>query len=155
MTTAFLLTRETEVDCRLEELFPFFADARNLQAITPPWLHFEILSDLPIEMKEGALIRYRIRLHGIPVSWTTRISAWQPPLRFVDDQLSGPFRSWVHEHTFEARGPRTLARDSVRYRVPGGALVNRLLVRPDIERIFDFRSSVLRNLGAVAQGAIS
>lgn len=145
--TSHDLTRETEIACEIEELFPFFAEAENLEAITPPWLRFKILSPLPIEMREGALIRYRIRLHGIPISWTTKITAWEPPTRFVDEQQSGPFRSWIHEHTFEEKNGRTIARDHVMYEVPGGALINRLLVRPDLEKIFDYRQEVLRSLG--------
>jgi ligand-binding SRPBCC domain-containing protein len=146
MTKTYELIRETEIDGPLERIFPFFADAQNLEAITPPWLHFKILSPLPIDMKAGALIHYRLRLLGVPFSWTTRITAWEPPTRFVDEQLSGPFRSWVHEHTFESHNGRTLARDHVRYQVPGGALVNRLFVRRDLERIFDHRQKVLRRL---------
>lgn len=146
MSRVYELTRRMEIDRPLEELFAFFADAGNLEALTPPWLRFEILSPLPVKMKEGALIRYRLALHGIPISWISKITVWEPPTRFVDEQLSGPFRSWVHEHTFEALGDRTLARDHVRYRVPGGAVVHRLMVRPDLERIFDYREKTLRNL---------
>ena len=152
MKKTFELIRETEIDCPRERLFPFFADAGNLEALTPPWMHFKILTPLPIEMKKGALIRYRLRLHAIPISWTTRIAAWEPPTRFVDEQLSGPFRSWVHEHTFEERDDRTLARDHVRYQVPGGSLVNRLLVRPDLEKTFDYREKILRELASTLRG---
>jgi ligand-binding SRPBCC domain-containing protein len=127
-----------------EELFPFFADAANLDALTPPWLHFHIITPLPIEMKAGALIDYRLRVHGLPLRWRTRINVWQPPHRFVDEQIRGPYRQWIHEHTFEARDGGTLARDVVRYAVPFDLLVHRWLVRPDIEKIFQFRSEALR-----------
>jgi ligand-binding SRPBCC domain-containing protein len=147
------LRREATLDCPLEELFSFFADARNLETMTPSWLHFRILSPLPVEMKVGALIRYRLRLHGIPISWTTRITVWDPPWRFVDEQLSGPYRMWVHEHTFEATATGTLARDHVRYRVYGGALVNRFLVRRDLERVFDYRQARLASVSAELTGA--
>jgi ligand-binding SRPBCC domain-containing protein len=126
------------------ELFPFFADAANLQALTPPWLHFEILTPLPIVMAEGTLIDYRLRVHGIPLRWRMRINVWQPPHRLVDEQLRGPYRQWIHEHTFEARDGGTLARDHVRYAVPLDFLVHRWLVRPDIERIFQFRAEALQ-----------
>lgn len=151
--TFYELTRETPIDCPLEHLFPFFADARNLEAITPPWLRFRILTPLPIEVKEGALIRYRLRLRGVPISWTSEITAWEPPVRFVDEQRAGPFRTWVHEHTFEEKDGRTLARDRVLYQVPGGALINRLFVRPDLDRIFDYREKVLRGLGDASLAA--
>jgi ligand-binding SRPBCC domain-containing protein len=125
------------------ELFPFFADAINLDAITPPWLHFHIVTPPPIAMREGALIDYRLRMHGIPLRWRTRINAWQPPHRFVDEQIRGPFRQWIHEHTFEASAGGTLARDVVRYAVPFDSIAHRWLVRPDVERIFQYRTSAL------------
>ena len=84
-----------------EEVFPFFADAFNLEAITPPFLRFKVTTEAPIEMQVGALIDYKLRLHGIPITWRTRIAAWEPPYRFVDEQLKGPYSLWRHEHTFE------------------------------------------------------
>lgn len=126
-----------------EAIFPFFADARNLQVITPAWLGFEILPPVPEEIGAGTLIDYRIRLHGIPIRWRTAITAWEPPLRFVDEQLRGPYRRWIHEHTFEPFRGGTMCRDRVRYAVPGGAIVDALFVRPDVERIFAFRKRVL------------
>lgn len=127
-----------------EQLFPFFADAANLDAITPPWLHFHVVTPTPIEMREGALIDYRLRVHGLPLRWRTRINAWQPPFRFEDEQLRGPYRRWIHEHTFAAHEGGTLARDHVRYAVPFDWLVHRWFVRPDIEKIFQFRTAALR-----------
>ena len=134
-----------------EKLFPFFADAANLDALTPPWLHFRIVTPRPVEMKTGALIDYRLRVHGLPLRWRTHISAWQPPHRFVDEQLRGPYRQWIHEHTFEARDGGTLARDIVRYAVPFDFLAHRWFVRPDIERIFKFRMEALQNRFAVSE----
>ena len=128
------------------EVFGFFADAANLQALTPPWLHFRILSPPPIAMKQGALIDYRIRLRGLPVGWKTEITAWEPPRRFVDEQLRGPYRLWVHEHGFEEIEGGTLATDFVRYAVPGGALVNRLLVARDLRTVFGYRHRKLQEL---------
>jgi ligand-binding SRPBCC domain-containing protein len=127
------------------ELFRFFGDAANLDAITPPWLHFQVVTPPPIVMREGALIDYRLRVHGLPLRWRTCISAWQPPHRFVDEQIRGPYRQWIHEHTFEPRDGGTLARDVVRYAVPLDFLLHRWFVRPDIERIFRFRSEALEN----------
>ncbi|MGO8837113.1 MAG: SRPBCC family protein [Limisphaerales bacterium] len=126
-----------------EELFPFFADAANLDALTPPWLHFRIVTPAPIVMREGALIDYRLRVRGLPLRWRTRINVWQPPHRFVDEQIRGPYRQWIHEHTFEPRDGGTLARDHVRYAVPLDFLVHRRLVRPDVEKIFAFRAREL------------
>ncbi len=126
------------------ELFPFFADASNLDALTPPWLHFRIVTPKPISMKAGALIDYRLRVHGLPLRWRTRINVWQPPFRFEDEQLRGPYRQWLHEHTFEARDGGTLARDVVRYAVPFDFLAHRFFVRPDIEKIFKFRTEALQ-----------
>ena len=126
-----------------EELFSFFADAANLDALTPPWLHFQIVTPPPIAMREGALIDYRLRVHGIPLRWRTRINAWQPPHRFVDEQIRGPYRQWIHEHTFEAGNGGTLARDVVRYAVPFDFLAHHWFVRPDVERIFQYRSAAL------------
>ena len=128
-----------------EELFPFFADAANLDVITPSWLNFMVVTPPPIKMREGALIDYKLRVRGIPLRWRTRINVWQPPHRFVDEQLRGPYRQWIHEHTFEARDGGTLARDVVHYAVPLDFIAHRWLVRPDVEKIFAFRQEALRN----------
>ncbi len=125
------------------EVFAFFSEPRNLETITPAWLHFSILTPQPIAMRPGAIIDYRLRLRGIPVCWKTEITVWEPPHRFVDVQRRGPYRVWVHEHTFEERDGGTLARDRVDYKVPGGWLVQRLLVGRDVERIFAYRRCVL------------
>ena len=127
-----------------EELFPFFANAANLDALTPPWLNFKIVTPPPIAMREGALIDYRLRVRGLPLRWRTRINLWQPPHRFVDEQIRGPYRQCIHEHTFEARDGGTLARDQVSYAVPFDFLVHRWLVRPDVEKIFGYRAQELR-----------
>jgi len=121
------------------EVFAFFGDAHNLERITPPWVKFEVLTPAPIVMRPGILIDYRIRIHGVPVRWRTEISAWQPPFQFVDEQRRGPYRLWHHTHTFEEREGGTLCRDRVRYWPRGGALMNWLFVRKDVERIFEYR----------------
>lgn len=127
-----------------EELFPFFADAANLDSITPSWLHFHVVTPGPIEMKEGALIDYKLRVRGLPMRWRTLIQEWQPPHRFVDSQLRGPYRQWIHQHIFEPQNGGTLARDVVDYAVPLDFLTHRLFVRRDIERIFAHRMQSLR-----------
>ena len=138
-----MLTREQHLPAEPAEVFPFFGDARNLEAITPPWLGFRVVTPEPVAMAAGTLIEYRLRLRGVPVRWRTRIEAWEPPHRFVDVQLSGPYRLWHHTHTFEpAPGGGTTMRDVVRYALPLGplgALAHRALVKRDLERIFDFR----------------
>lgn len=128
------------------ELFPFFAAAENLERITPPWLHFRILTPTPVRMCRGALIDYRLRLHGLPLRWRTAIAEWEPPGRFVDVQLRGPYRLWVHTHSFEEVPGGTLCTDEIRYAVPGGRLVDALFVRPQVERIFAYRREALHEL---------
>ena len=130
------------------EVFPFFADAANLERITPPWLHFEIASRPPIEMRPGATIDYRLRVRGLPLRWRSEITAWEPPHRFVDEQRRGPYRLWHHTHTFEESDGGTLCRDRVRYAVPFGRLANWLIVRRDVERIFAFRAEALKRIFA-------
>jgi ligand-binding SRPBCC domain-containing protein len=136
-----LLTRPPQAS------FPFFGDALNLEAITPPWLGFRVVTPEPIEMAVGTLIEYRLKLHGVPIRWRTTIAVWDPPRRFVDVQLSGPYRMWHHTHDFEpAPGGRTLMRDTVRYALPLGPLgelAHRLLVQRDLERIFDYRQTAV------------
>lgn len=128
-----------------EEIFPFFADAGNLQAITPPWLDFQVLTP-DVEICTGALIDYRLKVHGIPLRWRTRIDVWEPPFRFVDEQLRGPYRLWHHEHVFEEADGGTMCRDHVRYATIGGALIHRLFVRRDVESIFAFRQRQLQQM---------
>lgn len=129
-----------------EAIFPFFADARNLQRITPAWLSFEILTPEPITMQMGTLIDYRLKVRGLPLRWRTLIAEWDPPHRFVDTQVRGPYRLWHHTHTFDPQDGGTLCRDLVRYRVTGGQLMNALFVRRDIERIFAYRRETLRGI---------
>ena len=126
-----------------DTVFGFFADAHNLPAITPPWLRFEVLTAAPITMGAGTLIDYRIRVHGLPIRWRTEITEWNPPHRFVDVQLRGPYTLWHHTHTFHERDGGTVCVDDVRYRPRGGALINWLFVRRDVERIFQYRQQRL------------
>ena len=143
------LEREQWLPRPPEDLFPFFSDAFRLEDITPPWLGLRVLTPGPIDMREGALIDYRLRLHGVAVTWHTRIDAWEPPRRFVDRQLRGPYRYWRHTHSFAPRDGGTLMTDAVRYALPLGplgALAHAGFVRRDLERIFDFRHAAVARL---------
>ena len=139
----YTLTREQRLPGTPSDVFRFFSDAGNLEAITPPSLRFSIVTPRPIEMRAGALIEYRLRLRGLPISWLTRIEEWEPGVRFVDMQLRGPYALWHHTHTFEPDGPgATLMRDTVRYALGGGplgAIPHALFVRGELEAIFDYR----------------
>jgi ligand-binding SRPBCC domain-containing protein len=143
MMRVHTLVRDQELPGTPEEVFDLFADARNLETITPPLLRFEVVTPGDIEMRVGTLISYRLRLHGIPISWLTSIQAWDPPHRFVDQQVRGPYAFWHHTHElFPSGAGATQMRDTVRYALGFGALgelAHRLLVRRDLERIFDFR----------------
>jgi ligand-binding SRPBCC domain-containing protein len=137
-----VLLREQVLPGAPERVFEFFADAANLEQITPGWLGFRIVTPRPIEMAPGTLIEYRLRLHRVPVRWLTRIEKWEPGKRFVDVQVEGPYRLWHHTHSFEPHGQGTRVRDRVRYALPLGPLgelAHRLFVRRDLERIFEFR----------------
>lgn len=139
----------------VNEVFGFFSDAFNLERITPPLLRFTVLTPPPIEMREGVLIDYRLRVRGLPVRWQSEITAWEPPHRFVDEQRRGPYRMWRHEHTFEERDGGTVCRDLVRYSVPGGRLVQRLFVDPDVRKIFAYRSEQLAEVFGGASPAVT
>lgn len=124
-------------------IFPFFADAGNLEELTPPWLHFRVLTKPPIEMRVGARIDYQLRVRGVPLRWQSEITAWEQDHRFVDEQRRGPYRVWRHEHLFELCEGGTRVIDRVRYAVLFDFLVHGWLVRPDVERIFAFRRKKL------------
>jgi ligand-binding SRPBCC domain-containing protein len=135
-----------ELPLARERLFPFFADAANLQIITPPELHFQVLTPLPIVMAEGTLIRYRLRLFGVPFEWLTRISVWNPPQDFVDEQVEGPYRMWMHKHLFVETSDGTRMHDAVTYELPFypvGELAAPL-VHLQVRRIFAFRARALK-----------
>ena len=137
------------------EVFPFFTAAENLQAITPPWLDFSVLAAQPLPMQRGTIIDYRLRLHGVPFAWQSEITVWEPPHVFRDEQRRGPYRRWSHTHTFEDADGGTLCRDEVDYAVPGGAWVERWLVRRDLRRIFAHRQQALHAHFAAHAGARS
>lgn len=145
------LHRTQLINRPIEQLFPFFAAAANLEAITPPWLRFRMITPEPIDMHRGTIIEYRLRIHGVPIRWKSRIDEWEPGHRFLDRQLRGPYRLWEHLHVLEPHPEGTVSRDQVRYALPLGplgTLANAVLVRRDLERVFDYRrEAIVRVLG--------
>ena len=141
-----ILKRELTLPRPREEVFAFFAEAKNLELITPSQLNFKITSAQPIELREGALIDYQLSLHGFPMSWRTEITVWDPPYRFVDTQLKGPYSQWIHAHTFtEIDANTTLIEDEVRYRLPLEPLGDlfHFIVEGELKKIFDYRTKVV------------
>lgn len=140
------LERQQFVPRPRDEVFAFFSDAQNLEMLTPAFLNFRILTPLPLDMRSGTLIDYQIRLGGIPMRWRTRIETFEAPVRFVDVQLAGPYRTWHHVHEFQDTPGGTLVTDRVDYALPFGflgALAHRLFVRRALKRIFDYRQQRL------------
>jgi ligand-binding SRPBCC domain-containing protein len=137
--------RDAIVSASIDETFAFFAAAANLQRITPPWLHFSIQTPAPIQMRVAAEISYRLRLHGLPMPWRSRIDVWQPGVRFVDREIVGPYRWWRHEHRFEAVADGTRVVDHVEY-APRRGWLSGALVRRDLQRIFNYRQEALRRI---------
>lgn len=148
------LERVQRIDWPLDEVFEFFAAARNLERLTPPWLRFEVLTPEPVEIRVGTVIDYRLRVHGIPLRWRSQIEEWDPGRSFIDRQIRGPYGLWHHRHTFAADGQSTIVRDRVDYGLPLGPLgeaARRLFVGRDLERIFDYRGRAV--LDALAESA--
>jgi ligand-binding SRPBCC domain-containing protein len=149
------LHRELWIPQPVGEVFDFFSRAGNLERITPPWLRFRMLTAGPIEMRAGTLLDYRLRIHGLPVRWRTRIESWNPPHSFVDVQERGPYRLWRHTHRFREERGGTAMTDDVEYELPLGilgAIAHRLMVARDVESIFDFRAE--RIGGLLSSGSI-
>jgi len=147
MTTPYKISYNQLVPRPLEEVFAFFSRAENLEAITPEWLKFRVVSVMPEPVQKGTLIEYRLKLHGIPLHWTSQIVEWNPPHKFVDLQLQGPYKLWRHTHVFTAEGGNTRIHDEVLYSLPLGVLgrmAHTMLVSGDIKRIFTFRASAVR-----------
>ena len=143
------LERRQVVAAPLPRVFAFFAEARNLERITPPWLRFELTGAEPAEMQIGALLDYRLHVHRIPIRWRSRIEEWQPGRSFVDRQLRGPYRLWHHRHTFEPAQDATIVHDEVTYALPLGTLgdlAHPLFVRRDLERIFEYRRRAVEEI---------
>jgi uncharacterized protein len=145
----FIFRAEQFVPRPLSEVFEFFSQAENLQELTPAWLHFRILSVEPAPVRKGTLIRYSLRWRIFPIYWTTEIIEWDPPHRFVDLQLKGPYKLWHHEHRFVAEGNGTRITDEVQYQLPFGvfgSIAHKLKVRKDVETIFAYRTDVVNRL---------
>jgi ligand-binding SRPBCC domain-containing protein len=143
------LERAQVVARPVDEVFAFYARAGNLELITPPWLSFRVLTPEPLEMRSGTMIDYRLRLHGVPVWWTSRIGEWHENRLFVDRQVRGPYRLWHHRHEFEPLDGATRVRDRVAYALPLGRLghvAGMPLVRRDLRRIFDYRQAAVARL---------
>ena len=145
-----VLERTQTIPLSLAETFDFFADARNLERITPPALGFKVLTPSPIKMEPGALIDYQLSLFGLPFKWRTLIETWEPGQRFVDRQINGPYSLWHHTHTFEQIAPRqVLMKDTVRYRVEWGWpgwLAHEFFVGRMVNQIFDYRFKAVAEL---------
>jgi ligand-binding SRPBCC domain-containing protein len=144
-----LLERTQRVARGLEETFGLYGTADNLEHITPPWLRFRVLDPRPEALSAGARLEYSLVLHRFPIRWTTEIAEWEPPHRFVDFQVRGPYALWEHTHTFEPVASGTLLVDRVRYAIPYGplgALAHVAFVRRDLRRIFDFRRDAVADL---------
>lgn len=144
-----ILTRSLKLPVTREEAFAFFSDAGNLERITPPELKFHIITPQPIRIRQGTLIDYKLRLRGFPVKWRTEIAVWDPPHAFVDRQLRGPYKQWIHRHTFvEIDSATTLIEDEVKYRLgftPFGEVAH-FLVRRELDYIFDYRQQRVAEL---------
>lgn len=144
-----ILTREQTINAPIEKVFGFFADAGNLERITPPELKFKIISPQPIDIKKGALIDYKLKLRGLPITWKTEITEWNPPHRFVDAALKSPYKQWIHLHTFEEnKTGETIMRDRVSYRLPLEPLgdLAHWFVRRELDYIFDYRQKVVSEI---------
>jgi len=145
----YRLHREQWVPHPLPATFDFFSKAENLERLTPPFMGFHILTPLPVEMKRGATIAYKLRVHGLPIRWLTEIEVWKPPYEFVDIQTKGPYKLWRHTHRFSEVDGGTLIADTVEYALPFGPLgrlVHRLQVAHDLETIFEYRAHQVRTL---------
>jgi len=146
----YVLEREQIIERPRAEVFEFFADAANLERITPPELNFHIITPQPIDVKKGALIDYRLKLRGLPLTWRTEITQWNPPHDFVDTALQSPYKQWIHLHSFEegANDNETIMKDLVRYRLPLEPLgdLAHFYVKKELKYIFDYRSKAIEEI---------
>ncbi|AKU94164.1 Cell division inhibitor [Labilithrix luteola] len=142
-----VLEREQLLPRSRAEVFAFFSHAENLEAITPSWLRFRIVTPLPIAMQEGTVIDYRLRLLGIPMRWRSRIDVWEPGVRFVDRQLVGPYARWVHFHEFDDVPGGVRMRDRVEYTLPGAPISDLVhpILRLQLDAIFAFRRRTIES----------
>lgn len=149
MSEVHTLIRKTLIDKNITDVFAFFGKAENLNRITPPNLGFKIVTDIPVEMKKGTIIEYKIKLNGIPFIWKSEITKWDPPFCFEDTQLKGPYKIWIHEHKFEDKDGSTLMTDTINYLSPGGIfefIPHNLIVKKKVEAIFDYRDKTIKEI---------
>jgi ligand-binding SRPBCC domain-containing protein len=141
-----ILETQMELPLKLDEVFPFFCDAANLERITPPELHFQITTPQPIEIALGTVVGYRLQLYALSFRWQSEITVWRPPHEFVDEQIQGPYRLWIHRHHFYEENGTTIIRDTVRYQLPLWPLGEAIfpLVRVQLRRIFKYRQQATR-----------
>lgn len=155
---AHIFRSEQYIPQPIGKVFEFFSQAENLQKLTPEWLHFRILSVDPKPVGKGTLIQYSLRWRIFPIRWTTEIAFWQPPYRFIDVQLNGPYKLWRHEHRFIAEGAGTRIVDEIQYSLPLGLLgrlAHRLKVKQDVENIFAYRTRAVGNIFAAQDKALA
>lgn len=151
-----VFSREQFVPLAPEKVFPFFSRAENLETLTPPWLNFRIVSKSTEHIEKGTLIDYKLKIHGTPVKWRTKITEWKKNEYFIDEQLKGPYTKWHHLHTFERVPGGCVLRDEVTYRIPGSIFGSTLLsswISNDVSRIFSFRQLRIRDL--IAKGELT
>jgi ligand-binding SRPBCC domain-containing protein len=145
----YSLVRKQRLPYPREYVFSFFKNPENLAYITPDSLGFKILTPSPIEMRVGTLIDYTIRWLGVPVRWRTLITRFKPPVCFVDEQIKGPYSFWHHTHTFTVSDEGMEMTDEVRYALSFGVLgelLHKLVIRRQLEVIFDYRAKVIVGL---------
>jgi ligand-binding SRPBCC domain-containing protein len=155
---AHIFRSEQYIPQPVNKVFEFFSQAENLQKLTPEWLHFRILSVDPQPIGKGTLIQYSLRWRIFPIRWTTEIAFWQPPYRFIDVQLKGPYKLWRHEHRFVAEAGGTRIIDEVQYSLPLGLLgrlAHKLKVKQDVENIFAYRTQAVGNIFGVEDKALA
>ena len=138
----FTIYRSQFIDKPRDVVFSFFSKPENLEYITPPYLHFKIMNTLPVSMKEGQIINYKLRIRGISIKWSSLIKSYSPPFNFIDEQIKGPYSVWHHTHEFieEKNGTRII--DNIIYKIPLGfigKLINHFWVAKDLEKIFNYR----------------
>jgi ligand-binding SRPBCC domain-containing protein len=141
----YRLETRLHVPASLDSVFAFFSNATHLQTITPPALDFRVLTPA-VEMQQGARLDYRLKLRGVPFRWQSEITAWEPGVRFRDEQRRGPYKYWKHLHLFQANGNGTIVEDAIDYDVPGGRMVHDWIVAPELMRIFTYRQHKLQEI---------
>ena len=144
-------TLKTEVilNAPIDTVFSFFSNIENLEKITPNWLNFSLLAQPPMTIKKGSLFHFQIRLFKIPLKWKTEITCWEPPFRFSDEQIKGPYKKWIHEHRFIEEGNQTRMIDTVHYKVPGwflSPLILKLFVKSAVIEIFRYRTEKIKQI---------